>query len=126
MKAGREQCPLGSETLQVKDVAPCMECGADPTELEDARTGKHTYAIYRIFGKFDVALCNFCQVDFASYDPQFFGLSRKRRIGLGHAFEFVRELKDVSIRKDKYCPACGYRLGFLKFVQGAREAHAKG
>jgi len=123
MKANRDHCPLCSGPLHVKEVAPCMECGADPKELDHARNGKHTYAIYRIFGKFEVALCNFCQVDFSSYDPKYFGLPRKRNLGLGYDFEFVKDLKDVSIRKDKYCPACGLRLGFLRFVQSAREAH---
>jgi hypothetical protein len=102
-----------------------MECGAVPAELDHARSGKHTYAIYRIFGKFDVVLCNFCQVDFSSYDPKFFGLPRNRRVGLGHDLDFVKDLKDCSIRKDKWCPKCGYRIGFLRFVKGAREEHIR-
>ena len=102
-----------------------MECGADPAELDHARTGQHTYAIYRIFGKFELALCNFCQVDFSSYDPQFFGLTRKRKAGVGHNFDFVKDLKDLSIRKDKWCPKCGFRIGFLRFVLAAREANSK-
>ena len=125
MKPDRDHCPLCSEPFEVRDVAPCMECGADPAEIDYARSGMHTYAIYRIFGKFEVALCNFCQVDFSSYDPQFFGLPRNRKVGLGHSFDFVKDLRDCSVRKDKCCPKCGFRAGFLKFLHDAREEHSK-
>lgn len=119
-------CPLCNTELQVIDVAPCMECGHLPEETEDALTGKHTYAEMHIFGDLSVVLCNFCQVDFGSWDPTFFGLPRnaKSKIGYGK-MQFLRELDTIYIGKDKYCPECNLRLAFLKFVVAARELHAK-
>jgi hypothetical protein len=64
----------------------------------------------------------FCQVDFGSYDPTFFGLPKDARIGYGK-MQFVRVVEDVHIGKDKYCPECGYRLAFLEFLEKARELH---
>src|SRR5688572_17248489 len=81
MKA--EQCPICFTTLEACEVAPCMDCGHVPQELEHLREGQHTYAEYRIFGPLSLVLCDFCQVDFDSYDPAYFGLPRTARIGFG-------------------------------------------
>ena len=75
-------CPLCYEPLEVREVGPCMECGFDPKEIEHARAGIHTYAEYRIFGDLTLVLCDFCQCDFSSYDPTFFGLPRGTRVGM--------------------------------------------
>jgi hypothetical protein len=61
-------------------------------------------------------------VDFSSYDPTFFGLSRGRRVGLESGWQFVRDVEPV-ITKDKCCSNCGFRLPFLQFVADARELH---
>ena len=116
------QCPICYTPLEVTDVAPCMECGNDPQEIEHALAGTHTYAEMRIFGDLTLVLCDFCQVDFGSYDPAFFGLPRDARIGY-EKMQFLRAVEEVNICKDKYCPQCGYRLPFIKFVQQARELH---
>jgi len=100
-----------------------MDCGFDPAEIEHARTGKHTYEEWRIFGGLSLVLCNFCSADFGSYDPTFFGLPRSSRIDTAR-WEFVRELQPV-ITKDKCCVHCGYRLPFLEFVTHARELHSR-
>jgi hypothetical protein len=50
-----------------------MECGFFPEEIEHVKAGKHTYAEWRIFSELSLVLCNFCYVDFGSYDPTFFG-----------------------------------------------------
>lgn len=113
-------CPICYEPLEIREVGPCMECGSNPREIEDARTGKHTYAEYRIFGNLSLVLCNFCQVDFSSHDPIFFGLPRGTRVGLESGWEFVRDVQPM-IAKDKCCPKCGYRLPFLEFIVHARE-----
>jgi len=115
-------CPLCYEPLEVRDVGPCMDCGFDPTEIEHARSGKHTYAEYRVFGDLSLVLCNFCWVDFASYDLTYFGLLPRSRIELG---DFVREIQPV-IAKDKCCVHCMRRLPFLAFVARAREIHHEG
>jgi hypothetical protein len=118
------QCPICYAPLEVTDVAPCMECGNIPQEIEHALAGKHSYAEMRIFGDLTLVLCDFCQVDFGSYDPTFFGLPRGARIGY-EKMQFLRAVGEVFIAKDKYCPQCRYRLPFLKFVQKARELHGK-
>jgi len=52
-----------------------------PLEIEHALAGKHSYAEMRIFDDLTLILCDFCQVDFASHDPTFFGLPIGKRIG---------------------------------------------
>ena len=99
-----------------------MECGNLLEERDHCREGKHTYAEMRIFGDLTLVLCNFCQVDFGSTDPEFFGLPGNARIGYDK-MQFVRDIQDVSITKDKVCPECQHRLPFLRFVQRAREIH---
>lgn len=93
-------------------------------EIEHALAGKHTYAEMRIFGNLSVVLCNFCQVDFGSFHPDYFGLPRNARIGY-EKMQFVRAVPEVFIGKDKYCPQCNLRLAFLKFVVAARELHGE-
>jgi hypothetical protein len=116
-------CPLCYTELEVVDVSPCMDCGTFLHEIEDAVEGKHTYAELRIFGDLSLVLCNFCMVDFGSYDPTYFGLPKGTKIGYGKK-EFVRAIEVVYIGKDKYCPNCHRRLAFLKFVEQARQLHA--
>lgn len=119
-------CPLCYEPLEVREVGPCMGCGFDPEEIKHARAGIHHYAEYRIFGDLSLVLCNFCQCDFSSYDPTFFGLPRGTRVGMERprGWEFVREVEPV-ITKDKCCIHCKRRLPFLEFVADARELHSR-
>lgn len=65
--------------LDVREAAPCDECGGDPEEIEHFRLGKHTYQRFEVFAGLELTLCNFCMVDFGSYDPTFFGLPRGSR-----------------------------------------------
>lgn len=115
-------CPLCYSALEVSDVAPCMECGNLPEEIEHALAGRHTYAEMRIFDNLTLVLCDFCQVDFGSFNPQTFGLPREARIGYDK-MQFIRSVKEIHIGKDKVCLSCKYRLPFLKFVQRARELY---
>src|ERR1043165_629870 len=104
-----EQCPLCFSPLEAREVGPCMDCGHDPDELQHFLEGKHTYAEYRIFGPLSLILCNFCQVDFGSYDPKYFGLHRTARIGFEH-MSFVRDFVPEPHTFDKVCPECHRRL----------------
>ena len=117
-------CPLCYELLEVRDVAPCMECGSILGEIDEAIAGQHTYAEYRIFGDLSLVLCNFCQVDFSSYDARYFGLPLRTCIGMERprGWTLVRDVLP-RITKDKCCPQCKRRLPFLEFVAAARERH---
>lgn len=115
-------CPICYTKLTVKEVSPCEECGHLEEELNHYKS--HRYAEMRIFGELSLILCDFCQVDFGSYNPEFFGLPHQKSIGL-HTMQFIRSIENVSIRKDKCCPECHHRLPFLRFVCQARELHQK-
>jgi hypothetical protein len=117
-------CPLCYGELEVRDVAPCDECGAVPQEIEHFAYGKHTYAEYEVFPPLKVTLCNFCDVDFGSYDPTFFGLPPKARIGYQY-MRLIEPVRQPTLSKDKYCPTCNLRLSFLRFVHRSRQQHAR-
>jgi hypothetical protein len=116
-------CPICHGPLEVRDVAPCMDCGCEPSEIDEAKARAHTYAEYRIFGNLFLVLCNFCQVDFSSYDPTYFGLPLGKSVGIDRGWQFVREVQPF-IAKDKCCPQCRHRLPFLEFVVAVRALHA--
>lgn len=120
MKA--QQCPLCFSTLEAREVAPCMDCGHDPVELQHFAEGRHTYAEYRVFGPLSLVLCSFCQVDFGSYDPGYFGLPATAHIGFEH-MSLIRNITPQPHTFDKICPECCRRLSFLEFVSTARERH---
>ena len=123
-KQKHTHCPFCQTELEVTDVAPCVECGHLAEEIEHALAGKHTYAEMRIFGDLSVVLCDFCQVDFGSLNPDYFGLPRNARIGY-ERMQLVRDVPKAFIGKDKYCPQCNLRLAFLRFVVAARELHGE-
>jgi hypothetical protein len=117
------QCPLCFGPLEVRDVAPCAECGGDPRELEHLREGRHTYQLLRVLDGVEMVLCNFCMVDFGSWDPTYFGLAPGTRIGF-EKMQFLRDVGASDRGKDEFCPACGHRLAFLREVAACRERHA--
>lgn len=102
-----------------------MDCGHDPIELGHHAEGRHTYAEYRVFGSLSLILCNFCQVDFGSYDSNYFGLPASARIGFEY-MAFVHDYDPPPQTFDKVCPECHRRLSFLEFVVAAREFHQTG
>jgi hypothetical protein len=117
-------CPICYGPLEIREVAPCDECGGDPKELEQLEEGYHTYSEYEIFTGLHLTLCNFCDVDFSSYDPTYFGLPKGTRIGIDK-MHFIRQVHNPTKGKDKYCPECGHRLSFLVFLNRAREQNSR-
>lgn len=115
-------CPICYAKLEVAEVAPCEECGHLEEEIEHMLKGIHTYDEVRIFGELTLILCNFCQVDFGSYHPEFFGLPPDSKIGF-EKMQFLRSIDNYSVKKDKVCPNCYHRIQFLEFVSQARELH---
>ena len=71
------RCPLCFGPLEVRNVAPGDECGGSPVEIEHFQQRRHTFRKYEIFQPLRLIFCNFCDVDFASFDPTFFGLPQK-------------------------------------------------
>jgi hypothetical protein len=118
------QCPICYGPLEIREVAPCDDCGHNPRELKEFEEGYHSYSEYEVFPGLYLTLCNFCDADFASYDSTYFGLPRGTRVGIGR-MKFVRQLNNVSRGKDKFCPACNHRLTFLRFVSHARAQNSR-
>ena len=115
-------CPICYAELQTREVAPCYDCGHDPEELVHLAEGRHTYDEVETLGARAV-LCDFCQSDFSSYDPTYFG--RPARTPLGRPYmQLVRAVRDPRPALDKFCPQCQHRLAFLRFVAQARAVAA--
>jgi hypothetical protein len=117
-------CPVCFGELEVRELAPCDDCGGVPEELEHFRAGMHTYNTYAVFPGIELTLCDFCSADFGSYNPEFFGLPKTSRIGLDK-MNFVRAVDPPLLQMGKVCTQCGLRLTFARFVVRARERHAQ-
>ena len=99
-----------------------MECGGDDFELDHFK--RHNYSEYELFFQQRLILCDFCDVDFGSYDPSYFGFKKEKKIGIEH-FNFIRDINNKEMTTDLYCTKCNYRLSFLKFVDKCRSENAK-
>ncbi len=115
-----EQCPICFTELELRDCGPCDDCGWDPTEIEHFNNRKHVYRTYEIYKGLHLTLCNFCDIDFSSYQPDYFGFDHGNRIGF-RDFQLITELKNPQIIKDKFCRACSARLTFLNFLFDIRQ-----
>ena len=121
---GNEDCPLCGAAMEVRNVAPCEECGGDPESIDRFGARDQTYHLVRVFGGSELILCTGCMLDFGSLDPNFLGLPAGTPYGFEH-MEIVREITGPAIRADNFCPECEYRLKFLRFVKEVRS-HADG
>ena len=117
-------CPICHSELEVRDVAPCFDCGAVPEELDRLAQGKHTYTEVLAFAV-PLVVCDFCLVDFSSYDPAFFNRPPRTKLGLGEFVE-VRAIPNPSRAKDTFCPGCRRRLAFLRFLAKVRANGSEG
>ena len=115
-------CPICFTKLVAKEVTPCMDCGGNESVINHGQNGQ--YREYELYFQQRLILCDFCDVDFGSYDPTYFGFGRGKKLGY-QDFNFTREIFDRSLKKDKYCLECKHRLSFLKFVQKCREENNK-
>lgn len=118
-----EQCPLCSGSLEVRQASPCHECGGDPVSLERFRADRHIYHSVKVFGDQELILCDSCMLNFGAFDPDFFGQPKDSALGFEH-MEIGKQILQPSSRADMYCPACKYRLRFLKFVKESRKRAA--
>lgn len=116
----KEQCPICHSELEVKDFAPCDDCGNLGEEIKHFNEGLHKYNIYEIYKGLKLQLCNFCDMDFGSYKSEYLEFSDNRRIGY-EDFTFLSTINNPSILKNKYCPECNKGLKFLTFLRELRE-----
>jgi hypothetical protein len=119
-----EQCPICFGELEVRDCAPCDDCGWQPEEIVHLQQHLHTYSTYEIYQGLKLTLCNFCDVDFGSYKPEYFGFKHGERIGPEH-FTFVKQLDRPEVVKDKFCPECSKRLRFLNVLAEIRQINER-
>jgi len=118
----KTHCPICYSELIIKDLTPCMDCGGIEEELGHYK--EHHYREYELYFNQRLVLCNFCDVDFGSYDTSYFGFLKSKQIGF-QDFKLIREINDKELRKGKFCPDCHRGLIFLKFVQHCREENQK-
>lgn len=116
-------CPICYGELETRELAPCDDCGAIPEELEHFQQGIHSYNVYTVLYGMELTLCDFCHVDFGSYNPEFFGLPKGQRVN-PTKMNFVRSIDQPSLRPGKVCIQCGLRLSFARFVARTRELNA--
>ncbi|MFC0682595.1 hypothetical protein ACFFGH_32605 [Lysobacter korlensis] len=109
-------CPICSSALTPIQVAPCFDCGHAQRELEDWAHGKHEYRVYRIWGQ-DIVLCDFCDADFGSYFPDYWGLPEGPLPD--YPLDLVSIVENPQLSQDGYCNQCQHRLAFLRFRQQA-------
>jgi hypothetical protein len=120
-----DYCPICYEKLEIIDVAPCDDCGWKPMEIEHFKKKEHSYSLFSVYGTV-LVLCNFCELDFASYCPEYWGFPKKAAMGYKSPPTEYRRLdhlpdEKLSIRKDKFCPSCEHRLPFLKALKIIRD-----
>lgn len=113
------QCPRCFTALQVRTVAPCHVCGQLPEELEHFKESQHTFAEYEVLPGLRLVLCSFCDVDCGSWDLTRFGVPRT--VLRPDRIRLIRRITSPSLGQDNYCPTCGSRLAFLKFLEQARR-----
>jgi hypothetical protein len=106
-------CPICAELLQQIDVAPCFDCGHSPEELGECIRGEHTYHEFEIWGS-RIVLCDFCDADFGSYYPDYWGLPAGPLPD--YPLVQVREIERPAIQRDLFCTSCRHRLAFLSFL----------
>jgi len=99
-----------------------MSCGHVSEEIEEFRAGNHKYHELEVFPGLPLVLCEFCQVDFSSYDPTYFGLPRDRTSDL-RRMNMITEDHTKETRSDLVCTKCNHPLPFLEFVAQARGQH---
>ncbi len=119
----RPRCPICSGSLGQREVAPCYDCGHETSELGELVRGEHEYFWYSVFGQ-RLVLCDFCDADFGSYLPQYFGLP-DGPCGSYQGLERHETISDPQPAMDGYCATCQHRLAFLEFLRAARQHNSQ-
>jgi hypothetical protein len=119
-----QRCPICYSGLEARPVAPCYDCGHSERELVELAAREHTYHEFRAFGQHSLTLCDFCDADFGSYYPSYFGLPDRGRV-IGEVLQLVRAIDPSPFPIiDGYCEECQHRLAFLEFLAAVRQQHS--
>lgn len=94
-------------------MAPCLDCGHMPRELEELRRGEHRYGVWEVFPGERMILCDFCDADFGSYGGEYWGLPPDRDLVL-HEEQYVGKLEAPAAEVDWLCARCRHRLAFIR------------
>ncbi|MCC8468961.1 hypothetical protein LN470_03860 [Xanthomonas phaseoli] len=90
-------------------------------ELQECLRGEHEYHLFRIWGQ-EIVLCDFCDADFGSYFPNFWGLPAG--CPPDYPLELVTKIENPHLAQDGHCAACQHRLAFLLFRRRAIDHNA--
>ena len=105
-----------------RTVTPCFDCGHLTGELKELEAGSHLYHQFHVFGE-TIVLCDFCDADFGSYYPSFFGLPGEVPADQEYDLELICQIESPTREEDLYCAKCDHRHAFLSFLKAARERH---
>lgn len=119
-----EYCPLCAGVMEPRSAAPCEKCGADSDSLARFNAGEESYYLVKILRSRELVLCAGCMVGFGELEPEFLAASQRSDYGF-ERMEIVRQVNG-SVRNDYFCPECGYRLKFLRFVKDLRTRAGRG
>lgn len=111
-------CPICSTHLSKRDVAPCYDCGHEESELDECKRGEHDYNVFELWG-YEIVLCDFCDVDFGSYYPEYWGLPPGPLPE--YPLNLLKPVVQPTITTDLYCSSCDHRLAFLQILYKARK-----
>jgi hypothetical protein len=98
--------------MVISDVTPCLDCGADPKELDHWLT--HRYARVAIFD--NELLCDFCIVDMPSTDPAFWGFPANFDWEAAMWVNFRYLDQTPSLSKQYACTKCCNSLRRQEFI----------
>ena len=118
-----QPCPICSTPLKPIRAAPCFDCGHASSELDECVADSHEYHLFRIWGE-EIVLCDFCDADFGSYYPDYWGLSGNTPGEQSYELELLEKLVSPRVSEDLYCPSCERRLAFLRFRAAVLSRHA--
>lgn len=117
-----DKCPICNSPLEEILAAPCDDCGGKPEELADFQGGEREYFECEALSGWHLVLCDFCEADFASYNPEVFGLPKGSTVEK-LKLRRVKKIQSAQIEADKCCPICGHRSNFLKLILESRRLH---
>jgi hypothetical protein len=91
--------------MEKRQIAPCLECGGEPQEIEEWAKREHTYSKVGLFD--EEIFCDFCDADMPSTDPLVWGFPKgfnwDKELG-SHSYEMLKV--SPPLREEAVCPNC--------------------